>query len=258
MFSQSTQSIIIFTLSVMVLLLFFCIFIVNILYRYQQRRNNYIKELDDLKIEHENALLKTQLEMQENTFQKISREIHDNIGQKLSLAKLYLNTISDSNISKTVPQIKDSIVIISEVINDLSDIAHSLSSDIILNEGLVKAVEIEVGQLRKLCIYEIDLAITGDSVFFEFEKELILFRIIQEALQNIMKHSEASAISIHLHYNSTQLTMLIKDNGKGFVIEEKKEGVGLINIRRRTSILKGDFSIQSSAAGTQLSITIPK
>lgn len=258
MFNQSTQSIIIFTVSVVILLLFFCIFIVNILYRFQQKKNQYYKELDTLKIKHENALLKSQLEMQENTFQKISTEIHDNIGQKLSLAKLYLNTISDPEIIFSVPQIKDSVEIISEVINDLSDIAHSLSSDIILNEGLVKGVELEVKQLKKTCVYDIDLAITGDSVFFEFEKELILFRIVQEALQNIMKHSEASAINIRLHYNSTQLTMVIKDNGKGFVIDEKRKGVGLINIQRRTSILKGDFSIQSGAAGTEIIITIPK
>ncbi len=258
MFNQSTQSIIIFTVSVMILLLFFCIFIVNILYRFQQKRNQHFKELDTLKIKHENALLKAQLEMQENTFQKISTEIHDNIGQKLSLAKLYLNTISDPDIIISVPQIKDSVEIISEVINDLSDIAHSLSSDIILNEGLVKGVELEVKQLKKTCAYDIHLAITGDSVFFEFEKELILFRIVQEALQNIMKHAEASAINIHLHYNSTQLTMVIKDNGKGFATDEKRKGVGLINIKRRTSILKGDFSIQSGTAGTELTITIPK
>ncbi|MBC7887978.1 MAG: hypothetical protein H7Z13_08805 [Ferruginibacter sp.] len=257
MFNQSTQSIIIFTVSVVMLMMLFCTFIVTIIYRYQQKQNTYFKELEELKVTHENALLKAQLEMQEYTFQNISREIHDNIGQKLSLVKLYLNTISYSKTSTPAIQVNDSVGIISEVINDLSDIARSMSSEIILNNGLVKGMEFEVAQLQKSGIYEIDLTVTGNTIFFDFKKELIVFRIIQESLHNIMKHAEASKINICLHYNTNSLNLIIKDNGKGFVKEAKKEGTGLINIRRRTSLLEGEFSIASSNEGTQLSITIP-
>jgi two-component system, NarL family, sensor kinase len=257
MLNQSTQSIIIFTICTILLMLVFCTFIVTIIYRYQQKQNIYFKEIEELKVVHENALLKAQLEMQEYTFQNISREIHDNIGQKLSLVKLYLNTIPGSKLNAPAIQVTDSVVIISEVINDLSDIARSLNSEIILNNGLVKGIEFEVAQLQKSGIYEIDLAITGNLIFFDFKKELIIFRIIQESLNNIMKHSEASGINIHLHYNATHLRLTIKDNGKGFVKDEKKDGSGLINIRRRTSLLEGDFSITSSKEGTQLIITIP-
>ncbi|MEP7144773.1 MAG: ATP-binding protein [Ferruginibacter sp.] len=235
----------------------FCTFIVTIIYRYQQKQNTYFKEITELKVNHENALLKAQLEMQEFTFQNISREIHDNIGQKLALVKLYLNTVPSSKMNTPIMQVTDSAIIISEVINDLSDIARSMSSEIILNNGLVKGVEFEVAQLRKSGIYEIDLAINGNPVFFDSKKELIVFRIIQESLHNIMKHAEASNIHICLHYNATQLCLTIKDNGKGFVRDVKNEGSGLINIRRRTSLLEGDFSISSDKEGTRLNITIP-
>lgn len=141
MFNQSTQSIILFTLCIVTLMVVFCTFIVTIIYRYQQKQNTYFKELAELKITHENDLLKAQLEMQEYTFQNISREIHDNIGQKLSLVKLYLNTLPYSKINTPSAKIGDSVVILSEVINDLSDIARSMNSEIILNNGLVKGVQ---------------------------------------------------------------------------------------------------------------------
>lgn len=235
----------------------FCTFIVTIIYRYQQKQNKYFKDIEELNVRHENALLKAQLEMQEYTFQNISREIHDNIGQKLSLAKLYLNTIPYSKLNTPAIQVVDSVTIVSEVINDLSDIARSMNSEIILNNGLVKGIEFEVAQLKKSGIYEIDFEVTGNSIFFDFKRELIVFRIIQESLHNIMKHAEASEINIRLHYNASHLNLKIMDNGKGFIKDAKKDGTGLINIRRRTSLLEGDFSITSSKVGTQLVFTIP-
>ncbi|MEO6546428.1 MAG: ATP-binding protein [Ferruginibacter sp.] len=257
MFNQSILSIIIFTLCIVILLIVFCTFIVTIIYRYQQKQITYFQELDALKITHENSLLKAQLEMQEYTFQNISREIHDNIGQKLSLVKLYLNTIPNPKQESSVIAISDCIAIISEVIIDLSDIARSMNSEIILNNGLVKGVEFEITLLKKSGVYEIDLSITGNSIFLDFQKELIVFRIIQESLHNIMKHAEASKITIYLHYRDMELSLKIQDNGKGFVKDEKKEGLGLINIKRRTSLLGGNFSINSSIRGTQLIIIIP-
>jgi two-component system, NarL family, sensor kinase len=257
MFNQSTQSLIIFTICTVLLLALFCTFIVTIIYRYQQKQNVYFKELEELKIKHENDLLKAQLEMQEYTFQNISREIHDNIGQKLSLAKLYLNTIPISMVHPQPTQVNNSIAIISEVINDLSDLARSMSSEMILNNGLLKGIEFEVTQLKKSGIYDIDLNITGDAIFLDSNKELVLFRIIQESLHNIMKHAEATKIDICLNYDNKKLYLNIKDNGKGFIKDKKSEGSGLINIRRRTTVLEGDFLIDSGKGGTQLTITLP-
>ncbi|MCW3092439.1 MAG: sensor histidine kinase [Ferruginibacter sp.] len=235
----------------------FCSFIVTIIYRYQQKQNIYFKELEALKVTHETDLLKARLEMQEYTFQHVSREIHDNIGQKLSLAKLYLNTITDSIINPRPIQVDNSVGIIAEVIIDLSDIARSMSSEIILDKGLVNGVEFEVAQLQKSGIYEIDLVISGNPIFFDFKKEIIVFRIIQESLHNIMKHAEASEINISLHYSANQLLLSITDNGKGFVKDAKKHGIGLTNIRRRVSLLEGELSINSSKDGTQLITTLP-
>lgn len=257
MFTQPSQSIIIFIACVVILLLFFSTFIVSVVYKYKQKQIVHFKRIEELKAAHENAILRAQLEMQEYTFQNISREIHDNIGQKLSLVKLYLNTFPPTSDTVIVNKVQDSVEILSEVINDLSDIARSMSSEIIVNNGLSQAIELEVEQLRKSGVYIMELSITGDCVFLNSNKELIIFRIFQESLHNIVKHADASEVTIGLHYGRSHLGLAIKDNGKGFNCEGKKSGSGLANIRKRTAILKGDFSITSGKDGTQLIINIP-
>ena len=257
MYDQSTQGIIIFIAGTSFLLLLLISFIVSIAYKYQQKQNAYFKDIETLKSSHENTLLQSQLEIQEQTFQNISREIHDNIGQKLTLAKLYLNTLDFTDTDKSRLQVNNSVTIIGEAINDLSDLSHSMSSEIILTHGLINALQFEAAQLQKTGIYKISFSATGNPVFMDYNTELMLFRIVQEALNNIVKHAAASEIDINLHYMDALLIIEIKDNGKGFFSSKDWPGTGLKNIKKRTSILKGNLIINSTHdTGTQIKVQI--
>lgn len=258
MLKAPTEFIVAFIIISVILMLVLVVFITVIIYRYQEKQNIYFKDIEALKTSHQNSLLQSQLEIQEQTFQNISREIHDNIGQKLTLAKLQLNTINFADTDKTIKQVNDSVNIISEAIIDLSDLSHSMSSEIILNNGLIKALEFEVVQLEKSGKYKINFSATGNTIFMDANTELVLFRIVQEALNNIVKHAGASEIDIHLHYNSIFLTMEINDNGRGFDAELPQTGTGLQNIKKRTAMLKGNLSIISTPnMGTEIKIEIP-
>ena len=258
MLKAPTEFLIVFIIISVLLILALVVFITMIIYRYQQKQNAYFKDIEALKTSHQNTLLQSQLEIQEQTLQNISREIHDNIGQKLTLAKLHLNTLTYTDTSKTILQVNDSVTMIGEAINDLSDISHSMSSEIILNNGLIKALEFEAAQLTKLDKYKIIFSITGNPIFMDANTELVLFRIAQEALNNIIKHSDATAIDIELHYNSVLLTMTINDNGKGFNADEKGFGTGLLNMKKRTDMLKGNLRISSTPEiCTEIKIEIP-
>ncbi|MEO6540631.1 MAG: ATP-binding protein [Ferruginibacter sp.] len=229
-----------------------------IIYRYQQKQNAYFKDIETLKTSHENALLQSQLEIQEQTFQNISREIHDNIGQKLTLAKLHLNTLNFENKGRITAQLYDSINIIGEAINDLSDLSHSMSSEIILNNGLIKALEYEENQLKRSGLYDMQFTTTGNQVYLEGSTELVIFRIVQEVLNNIVKHASASSIKMHVHYNEADLSIEITDNGKGFNLAENIKGTGLQNIKKRTALLKGNLQISSDEnSGTEIKLKIP-
>ncbi|HMJ48679.1 MAG TPA: ATP-binding protein [Ferruginibacter sp.] len=258
MLKAPTEFIILFILISVILILILVVFITLTVYRYQQRQNIYYKDIESLKEVHQNALLQSQLEMQEQTFQNVSREIHDNIGQKLTLAKLHLNTLNFSNTSQTKLQVEGSVTMISEAINDLSDISHSMSSEVILNNGIIKAMEFEAAQLIKSGKYKISLTTTGNPIFMEANTELVLFRIAQEALNNIVKHANASEIDIRLHYDKAMLILAINDNGKGFCVEESRFGTGLLNMKKRANVLKGNLSISSTPKiCTQIKMEIP-
>ena len=235
----------------------FSTFIVTIIYRYQQKQHAYFRELEELRIVHENAILHTQLEMQEYTFQTISREIHDNIGQKLTLAKLHLNTLPPDDPEKIIARISDSVLMISQAINDLSDISRSMSTEFILNNGLIKGIELTVEQLIRSESYTIEFILTGNTIFLPNKQELVLFRIVQEGINNVIKHAEAKKIEILLHFDNEILSLQIKDDGIGFNPDISTRKNGLLNIQKRASLLNGTLEIISNPKGSSLLIQIP-
>lgn len=256
-----------FTAIVIISTLFFFLLIYSFYFflkKYDKKSKEYLTALEKLKFENEKNLLSTQIEIQEQTFQNISREIHDNISQKLSLAKLYLNTSFENVNSKNNIKIDNSLKLISEVINDLSDISRGLSSDIILSNGLVKALEFEVMQLQKLERYTINFIVKGDYIFLENQKELIIFRIVQEAINNFLKHADSDILDITLGFENRSIYLNIKDYGKGFHVSEHlnnnkgSKGAGLKNIIKRAEIIGGNIQIQSKInEGTLIKVEVP-
>lgn len=258
MLKAPTDFIVVFILISVGLIFSLFVFIAIVIYQYQRRQNVYLNDIKILKATHENILLQSQLEIQEQTFQTISREIHDNIGQKLSLAKLHLNMLSYTRISELKKQVQHSVNIISEAVSCLTLLSRSLSSEILLNNGLIKALELEVSQLKKTGIYQAEFSVTGNPVFLDKDTELMLFRMAQEALNNVIKHAETILIDVNLHYTSSKLILKVLDCGKGFDTRKTTTGTGLHNISKRTAALKGSFSISSTpGAGTTIKIEIP-
>jgi two-component system, NarL family, sensor kinase len=257
MFSESTQTSIIFTVCLLVLGMLFAAFISNIVYRYKRNQRVYYEEVEALKDGHESRLLRSTLEMQEYTFSKVSREIHDNVGQKLSLAKLLLNTRPFDDNDKIPFQVFDTIELITESLGDLSDLSKSMTSEVLLDRGLMQAIDFEVSQLRKSRMYNAWLVFEGENVFLDTQRELSIFRIVQESFHNIIKHANASDICIRLRYDDDDIHMIIEDNGNGFQLTDKKNGTGLANIKSRTHELDGKFAILSSEMGTSLNFKIP-
>lgn len=253
MYATSQKVIIIFIITCSSLILLLSIFIVIFVRRYRQKQYVFLTELELLKSTHENAILQSSVEIQEQTFQNIAKEIHDNIGQKLALAKLQLITLQKNSFAV----LEDPILLIANTIADLSDLSRTMSADIILANGFVQAVKLEVEQLHKTGVFKLDFKAEGEIIFLEGRRELILFRIIQEALQNIIKHAAASLVSISLLYDDKKLTIIISDNGNGFY-PDVKNGQGLKNMKARTEILGGNFHLESILnTGTTLKILIP-
>ena len=227
---------------------------------YYKRNQDFMAELQAVNFENEKNLLSMQIEVQEQTFENISREIHDNIGQKLSVAKLHLSTVGSLPDPKQRDKLLAAIKLISSTIVDLGDISRTMNTDFISHYGLCKVIELEIQQLRKLCRYTINFEVKGEKVFLSPQKELITFRVIQEALNNIIKHAECNIISIQLRYEPDMLVLNIFDNGKGYetVSSGYSFGTGIHNMKKRTGIIGADLQIESILnKGTSIIMKIP-
>lgn len=217
--------------------------------KYQMRNLIHERETKHLKVEADNRVLRAQVETQEQTFQNLSKEIHDDIGQKLSLMKMY---ISHPNIDtrNEVPEM------MSEVICQLRDMSKSLSADIVRKDGLYEAI---LQDIEKLNDKELIQATLQRSQIFHFLSdgwEIVVYRIYQEAVHNVLKHAEASKLMVRLDYEKDHLLMRISDNGKGFN-PQNGSGQGLRNMASRAKTLGGSSNIHSNENGTHLIFNLP-
>lgn len=225
----------------------------------QKRQFEHLRSVEELKRNQQIELMQAQLEIQEQTFANISRDIHDNIGQKLTLAKLHLNTLSSFQNQLGDSRITVSITLIGEVIADLSDLSRSMSSEILLQNGLIKAIEFEAAQLAKTGLFKINSRVTGEPKFLPEETELVIFRIIQEGVNNIIKHSGATEVFIGLHFLPERLRVQVQDNGKGFDRSKVNgSGIGLVNMENRAKLISASLNfISRPGEGTKIELEIP-
>jgi signal transduction histidine kinase len=109
---------------------------------------------------------------------------------------------------------------ISKAIIDLGNISKGMNSELITNQGLIEVLKKETNRLKELDLFELSYSINGSPVFMDSQKELVIFRIIQEAFNNIIKHAKATLVKLNLEYNTDHINVLITDNGNGFCKEE--------------------------------------
>jgi two-component system NarL family sensor kinase len=237
--------------------------ILFITYEFKKRIQKSIIAIDTLKIDHEKELLITKLEIQEETFNKISREIHDNISLGLTLAKLQINNYVVLK-KENIQILTTSIDLISKSLVDLNDISKSLDANQLISHGLINALESEIMVLNRSGIYHAEMDIIGESVYLDSEIELVLLRIFQEACNNILKHARATSIQVDMIYEPGSLNMKITDNGRGFDLEETKNKKeirkmsGLKNFYIRAELISAELNITSvKEVGTTIHIKIP-
>jgi len=248
------------TLFTLLIISFIIIFIII----YQKRHQGYIKEKQDLQTGFQHILLESQLEIQEQTLQTISQEIHDNIGQVLSLAKLNLGTMDAGKPEQLQQKIDDSKHLIGKAIQDLRDLSKSLNTDYVAEMGMIQAIDYELEMIRKSGALTTSFTIEGSSVKLEAQKELIIFRIVQEVINNIIKHAKASSLRIVLTYAPGRCTIAVTDDGAGFDLSpltaghNNKFGLGIRNMHKRAQLIGAEFTIASTiGVGTTVSLQLP-
>ena len=259
--SQNYQEILIIIIIGTLLFLLVSLFLISFLFFHQKKHNSYIIEKQFMQTQFQHEILQTQLEIQEQTLKTISQEIHDNVGQVLSLAKLNLGTFEDTESAYNQTKINDTKQLLSKAINDLRDLSRSLHGDKITELGLQESVANELKILQNTGQYKTELTIIGDGYKLEPQKEMVLFRIVQEATNNAIKHAKAKNINVSMAYQSGLFKLIIRDDGIGFNndnLQSAQTGIGLKSMQNRAILIGAVFSIHSSENnGTTVSIEIP-
>lgn len=238
------------------------IFIILFIFLYQKRYYKHLHETHTLQVQYEQTLLQAKLEIQEQTLKNLSLEIHDNIGQILSLVKLNLSTFIDKDTNAgTLAKIEDTKLLVGKAITDLRDLSRSLHGDKIIELGLQQSINNELKSLQNTGQYITWLKTSGQPYRLENQKEILLFRIVQETLHNAVKHARAKTITVSLHYEEKSFQLVIEDDGIGFdkqALIPVNTGIGFTGIQERVKLIGGFFSLHSANNnGTKISIEIP-
>jgi signal transduction histidine kinase len=227
--------------------------VIMVLHFYQRKRFAHFKEITLMKSKFDEALLSSQIEIQEQTLRNISQELHDNISQKLGLAKLQLNQLQTIQPGVEIGPTKS---VISEAIADIRSLSKSLHPDRIANIPLKESIEHEINLLRNASPATFTCNIEADPAFLSSDQRIILFRIFQELLNNALKYANAPTIEVLLTANDT-ITLALIDNGQGLPPDYQK-GIGHTSIQNRVTLLKGSFHLESNASkGTVAKVVIP-
>jgi two-component system, NarL family, sensor kinase len=241
-----------------IFMLLIALFAIILVIRYRQKEYQNKKQISQIQNNFRQELLTAQVEIKEQTLKNVAQEIHDNIGQTLSLAKLNLNTIEPNRQNGWAEKITDSKELVGKAIHDLRHLSKSLNTDSILASGIVNAIRSELAIVERAGSFGTALNISGTTVRLDAKKELILFRITQEAINNIIKHAEASFVNVNLIFTEDRLHLNICDNGKGFMVKETDtDGSGLRNMESRAVLIGGNFKIETDNGGTTISVTLP-
>ncbi|HEY4108725.1 PAS domain S-box protein [Puia sp.] len=216
-------------------------------------------ELNEQRVTRQRQITEAVIVAQEKERTEIGKELHDNVNQILGASNLYINTaMTDEELRQEL--LERSTELVSKAINEIRKISKSLITPGLREIGLIESIEDVIDDMK---LARADLAIELDlqnisEEQIEDRRKLTVFRIVQEQLNNIVKHSRATRVLIRLSMEGLNIVVTVADNGVGFDVSRHRKGVGITNIISRTELFNGKVDIQSQPGeGCTLSVSLP-
>jgi len=237
---------ILISIGVLVLL---CAVVIFLFVIFQKRKNTLLQKQKEAQKQFEKEIAETQIEIREQTLRNISWELHDNIGQLLTLAKIQLQSATKENIA----EVRETIT---KGLQEVRALSKLINPDVVKNINLSQAVKLEIDRFNRLNFIKSELKISGEPKKLNPKIEIILFRVLQEFFSNTIKHSKATTLIVNLDYQENKLSILAKDNGVGFDTSiNTNKGIGLLNIQNRANLINAKMQLTSEInKGTTLKI----
>lgn len=247
------------------LILVFASVIIYFLFLYQDKRFRHQKEVLELREAFNQILLQSKLEIQEQTLDHIAKELHANFLHLVSLININLSEILPQSGSETQENVLETKALTKQLLSELKALSASLNTDHIMRIGFIKALDNEIKRLGKAKKIQFVFVTSGDEFRIKPEHEIILFRLCQEVLNNIIKYAKAETATASLKYGTDSFQLQISDDGIGFnkkLVEldsAEKGSTGLLNIQKRAALINALAVIDSEEGiGTKVTIIVPK
>lgn len=223
---------------------------------YLKRDLKHLREKEIMEADFEKQLLQSQLETQEETLNQLSIEIHDNVGQLLNSTKLLIG-ITQRSLTKSHDTLLMADDTLAKAIQELRSLSKSLNREWLQQFDFIENLEVEINRINAAKNLQIHL-FRPAALSLKAGEQIILFRIVQELLQNSLKHAEAKNIEINIKEDGQNITIYIADDGAGFDEKTVSKSVGILNIKHRTRLLGGTVVWNSSnSSGTDVTIQLP-
>ncbi|HEV2462773.1 MAG TPA: histidine kinase [Acidobacteriaceae bacterium] len=223
--------------------------------------------ITDLTAQKQQAEFTSRLqEVQDQERKRIARELHDSVGQLLAAISMNIGVVKSQAHkldAEGARAVSDNAMLVRQVSNEIRTLSHLLHPPLLDVAGVASALRWYVDGFAERSKIKVDLEIPADLGRLSPNIEITIFRIVQECLTNIHRHSESATAVISLSQNGSDLLLQVKDSGKGISVEKQQEltlgrgGVGVEGMRERLKQLGGSFEIKSSGSGTVVTTTIP-
>lgn len=247
-----------------ILLLFLGGIIIYFLFIYQRKVHKHEEELLLLRETFNKTLLQSKLEIKEQTLNHLAKELHSNISQLIAVINMNLSSYFQSSV-KDESILRESKVLVKQLAAEVKTLTSTLNSDHVGKAGFIRMLRTEIEKLERAHVYKTYLELVGEEYRLKPENEIILFRLSQEILNNIIKHANGDTIHVVVLFDSEFLSVHIRDNGHGFNLDEvirnavDTNSTGLSNIYNRTKQMEGEVTIHTSLGkGTEIKVKIPK
>lgn len=241
-------SIVFFTLLVLLLILFFY---------FHKKKTHFLLEKMEADLNFQEELVKTRIEIKDQTLSEISRELHDNIGQILSVAIMQVNLYIQKPDEVSKEGLDDLKNVLAKSLDEIRTLSRIINRDNLIESNFLEAIQLDLERIKKLKKIDYNFTIKGHFPKINAGHELIIYRIFQEAILNILKHSHSEVIDLDINCRKKQLEIKLTDHGIGFNATKKSSGSGLNNINVRAKLIGADTSIVSNASGTTLLLIYP-
>jgi signal transduction histidine kinase len=183
--------------------------------------------------------------------------LHDGLNGDLSAIKYRLSTLEESGLSAIDTENLTKVInMINESCAQVRSISHNLMPSSILDYGLIESVKEYCVKINNSDSFKIEFQTFGNYVSLSKKTETVIYRIIQELVTNILKHSKATEAMIQFNYREDELFITVEDNGIGFDKNAISKGIGHKNIQTRIDFLNAQLDVESSSAGTSYTISI--